>query len=47
MVRWFVVCFKTGEEKEAFLKAAKVHKSLMGDKRIDGVKMAKILGIDM
>lgn len=44
---WFAVCFKTREEKEAFLKAAKVHKSLMGDKYIDGVKLAKILGIDM
>ena len=44
---WFAVCFESREEKEAFLKAAKISKRLMGDKYIDGKKMAQVLGIEM
>lgn len=44
---WFAVCFTSREEKEAFLKAAKVNKKFMGDKYIDGRKLAQILGIEM
>lgn len=44
---WFAVCFKTREEKEAFLKALKISKRLMGDKYIDGHKLAKMLDIEL
>lgn len=42
---WFAVCFKTREEKEAFLKAAGVKLKLMGDKYLDGRQLAAVLGI--
>lgn len=44
---WFAVCFESRQEKEAFLKAARIGKKMMGDKYIDGQKLAKVLGIDM
>lgn len=44
---WLAVCFESREEKEAFLKAAKISKKLMGDKYLDGRKMAQVLGIEM
>lgn len=44
---WFAVCFESREEKEKFLKAAGVIKSMMGDKYLDGRKLAQILGVDM
>lgn len=44
---WFAVCFESREEKEAFLKAARVSKKLMGDKYLDGRMLAKMLGIEM
>lgn len=43
---WFAVCFESREEKDRFLKAVGVHKKMMGDKYLDGRKLAKILGID-
>ena len=44
---WFAVCFKTRDDKEDFLKALKVHKSTMGDKYLDGHKLAKMLGVKL
>lgn len=44
---WFAVCFKSREDKEAFLKAANAKKNLMGDKYLDGYKLAKLLGLEM
>lgn len=44
---WFAVCFESREEKEKFLKSAGVIKSMMGDKYLDGRKLAQILGVDM
>ncbi len=44
---WFAVCFTSREDKEAFLKAANAKKNLMGDKYLDGYKLAKLLGLDM
>lgn len=44
---WFAVCFESREEKEKFLKAAGVVVSMMGDKYIDGRKLAQVLGVDM
>lgn len=44
---WFAVCFESREEKEAFLRAARVSKKLMGDKYLDGRMLAKVLGIEM
>ena len=44
---WFAVCFKSREEKEAFLKAMKISKRLMGDKYIDGHMWAKMLDVDL
>lgn len=44
---WFAVCFETREEKEAFLRAAGVKKQIMGDKYLDGRKLAQVLKINM
>lgn len=44
---WFAVCFKTREDKEVFLKALKIHKNMMGDKYLDGHKLAKMLGVKL
>lgn len=44
---WFAVCFKSRDEKEAFLKAIGVRKKLMGDKYLDGRQLAKVLGVDL
>lgn len=44
---WFAVCFKSREEKEAFLRAMKLSKKFMGDKYLDGHKWAKMLDIDL
>lgn len=42
---WFAVCFQTREQKEAFLKAMNLF--LIGDKYLDGVEVAKQLGINI
>lgn len=42
---WFAMCFQTREQKEAFLKAMDLF--LIGDKYLDGVEVAKKLGIDI
>lgn len=42
---WFAVCFQTRAQKEAFLKAMGLF--LMGDKYLDGIEVAKKLGIDI
>ncbi|MCK7676346.1 hypothetical protein [Corynebacterium pygosceleis] len=44
---WFAVCFKTRDEKEAFLRALGVKPKLMGDKYLDGVQLAKLMGIEL
>lgn len=44
---WFAVCFKSRADKEAFLSSIRVHKHVLGDKYLDGYKLAKILGVDM
>lgn len=41
---WFCVCFPTREEKDAFLRAIDMFEH--GDKYLDGMKLAKKLGID-
>lgn len=42
---WFAVCFQTREQKEAFLKAMNLF--LIGDKYLDGIEVAKQLGINI
>jgi hypothetical protein len=42
---WFVLCFKSREDKEAFLKAAGL--MAVGDKYLDGYAVAHVLGIVM
>jgi hypothetical protein len=42
---WFVLCFKSREDKEAFLKAAGL--MAVGDKYLDGYAAARVLGIPM
>lgn len=42
---WFAVCFQTREQKKAFLKAMNLF--LIGDKYLDGVEVAKQLGINI
>lgn len=42
---WFAVCFQTREQKDAFLKAMNLF--LIGDKYLDGLEVAKQLGIDI
>lgn len=42
---WFAMCFQTREQKEAFLRAMNLF--LIGDKYLDGVEVAKQLGIDI
>lgn len=44
---WFSVYFSTRQEKEAFLKAMHLVKSMYGDMYIDGRKWAKQAGIDL
>ena len=44
---WFAVCFRSREDKEAFLSAIRARRSLMGDKYLDGYKLAKLLGVEM
>lgn len=44
---WFAVCFKTREDKEAFLNAMKLTKTMFGDKYIDGHKWARAMGISL
>lgn len=43
---WFAVYFGTRAEKDRFLKAAGVVAAMMGDKYIDGRKLATVLGIE-
>lgn len=43
---WFAVYFADREEKENFLKAAGVVVAMMGDKYIDGRKLAQVLKIE-
>lgn len=43
---WFAVCFEDREEKEAFLRAAKVRTAMLGDKYLRGRDLAAALGID-
>ena len=42
---WFAVCFQTREMKEEFLQ--KVGLLKLGDKYLDGLKVAKALGIQL
>ncbi|MBP2320475.1 hypothetical protein JOF56_000860 [Kibdelosporangium banguiense] len=42
---WFVLCFKSREDKEAFLKAAGL--MAVGDKYLDGYAVARVLDIPM
>ncbi len=42
---WFAACFPSRESKDAFLSA--VGAARLGDKYIDGVALAKILGIEL
>ncbi|MGI8311986.1 hypothetical protein [Saccharopolyspora hattusasensis] len=42
---WFAVCFRTREDKEAFLQAARL--MAIGDKYLDGYAVARALGIPM
>lgn len=44
---WFTVYFKSREEKEKFLKAINAKKNVVGDKYIDGHKLAKMMGVDL
>lgn len=42
---WVAVCFKSREDKEAFLRAAGL--AQIGDKYLDGYAVARALGIEM
>ena len=42
---WFALCFKTREDKDAFLAAARMLP--IGDKYLDGYAVARVLGIPM
>ncbi|TDQ01261.1 hypothetical protein [Labedaea rhizosphaerae] len=42
---WFVLCFRTREDKELFLRNAKLMG--VGDKYLDGYAAARILGVPM
>jgi hypothetical protein len=42
---WFALCFKSRDEKDAFLKAARLMH--IGDKYLDGRAAAAVLGVDM
>jgi hypothetical protein len=44
---WVAVCFQTREQKEEFLKKIGVDMETMGDKYIDGMELAKIMGIKL
>jgi len=42
---WFTLCFQTRKQKEEFLtKAGLIH---LGDKYLDGMKVAKVMGIKL
>lgn len=43
---WFAVCFRTRDEKNAFLDALGARRQC-GDKYLDGHKLAQIMGIEM
>lgn len=42
---WFAMCFQSREQKDAFLRAMDLF--LIGDKYLDGVEVARQLGIDI
>lgn len=42
---WFALCFKSREEKDAFLRAARLWH--VGDKYLDGRAAAAVLGVDL
>lgn len=42
---WFAVCFQSRAQKDAFLKAMNLF--LIGDKYLDGVEVAKQLGVEI
>lgn len=42
---WFALCFKSRQEKDAFLKAARLFH--IGDKYLDGLAAAAVLGVAM
>jgi hypothetical protein len=42
---WCALCFETREQKEAFLKAINIYHE--GDKYLDGLDMARRLGINL
>lgn len=42
---WFAMCFQSREQKDAFLRAMNLF--LIGDKYLDGIEVAKQLGIDI
>ncbi|ACU37173.1 hypothetical protein [Actinosynnema mirum] len=42
---WFALCFKSREEKDRFLKAARLFH--LGDKYLDGLAFAAALGVAM
>lgn len=42
---WFAVCFDSRADKERFLRALKL--AALGDKYLDGRKVARVLGVDL
>lgn len=42
---WFAVCFRTRDDKDAFLAA--INATHLGDKYLDGHQLATILGVDL
>ncbi len=42
---WFAICFQTREQKEEFLKKLGLFE--IGDKYLDGMKVAKKLGVTL
>lgn len=44
---WFAVCFQTRDQKEEFLRAIGFDMNLEGDKYLDGMALARALGIKL
>lgn len=42
---WVAVCFQTREQKEEFLRKARIEH--LGDKYLDGMKVAQVMGIEL
>jgi len=43
---WIAICFQNREQKEEFLRLLKIPRPL-GDKYLDGMKVAKVLGVEL